>query len=156
MGESAFAARISMSLAAKTARTAEFLAREYLKMIEDGQVELPEKIRPEHLFLLAKIADTASNAVHKALQTERLRAGQPETIAGAHISALLVGATAEELKQVVTTGLLPARMMGLVDQPALSPIDVEPILTNSQKLGLTEEQRQGQEDESAGEEEDKS
>lgn len=126
--ESGMAARVSMSSAVYAARSVEAVARIFLEKIRNGEVEMPEKIRPEHVFLLAKMVDTSTNAVHKALQTERLRLGQPETIAGTQIAQIIVGATPAELEHIARTGSLPPRMMGMPTPPVpRDVIDVEPI-----------------------------
>jgi hypothetical protein len=113
------AARVSMSSATYAARAVEAFARIFLEKIRAGEVEVPEKIRPEHVFLLTKMADASANTVHKALQTERLRLGQPETIAGTQIAQIIVNATPAELEHIARTGSLPPRIMGM-PTPALS------------------------------------
>jgi len=124
--ESAMAARRQMASAGKAAQAVEALADAFLAKIEKGEWEIPEKIRPEHVFLLSKAADTIAGAVHKATQTERLRAGQPEQIVGAHITSLIVGATPEELRFIAEHGTLPPRLMGVSGQiTSLPVIDVD-------------------------------
>lgn len=123
--ETGVAARIAMSGAVNAARSIEALSALFLKKIQDGEIEIPDQIRPEHLFLLARAADTAAGAIHKAVQTERLRNGQPDAIVGQHIVALIADATPEELKIIAITGQLPPRLMGgpaPVKNHALPPV----------------------------------
>jgi hypothetical protein len=120
--ESGMAARVSMSTATYTARAVEAIARIFLEKIRNGDIEVPDKIRPEHVFLLTKMADASANTVHKALQTERLRLGQPETIAGTQIAQIIVNATPAELEHIARTGSLPPRIMGV--PPPQSPRDL--------------------------------
>lgn len=121
--ESGMATRVAASSAAYAARSVEAMARIFLDKIRKGEVEIPEKIRPEHVFLLTKMADGAANAVHKTLQTERLRLGQPETIAGTQIAQIIVNATPKELEHMAKTGSLPSTLMGV---PPPAPAKQDP------------------------------
>lgn len=125
--EAAMASRVAMSTAVKSARAVEKMADHFLQLIEAGEVEMPEKIRPEHIFLLTKAADTAAGTVTKAIQAEKASSGEPTEIAGAHITNLLFGATPDELRQVALTGNIPGRLLGILAQ-APKVIDVEPIV----------------------------
>lgn len=119
--ELGMASRVSMSLAVKSARAVEALAEQLLLRLEAGEIDLPDEIRPEHIFLLAKAADTAAAAVNKSVKTERLFNGQPEEVAGSHVVALIAGATPEELKLIAETGQLPLRLLGL-PEPLKGPV----------------------------------
>ena len=119
VAETTMATRLALSTATKGLRTAEFFAAQMLEKIQNGDFELPEKVRPEHIFLLAKAIDTANASVHKAIQAEKAVAPEKENVAGAQIAALLIGATPEEIRQIVSTGQIPPRLMGFnVPPPA--------------------------------------
>lgn len=120
--ESAMASRVAMSTAVKSAKAVEKMADIFLDLIEAGEIEMPEKIRPEHIFLLTKAADVAAGGIQKAIQAEKQTSGEPKEIAGAHITNLLIGATPDELRLVATTGQIPGRLLGLLSP---IPIDVE-------------------------------
>ncbi len=127
--ESAMASRVAMSTAVKSAKAVEKMADLFLDLIEAGEVEMPDKIRPEHIFLLTKAADTAAGSIQKALQAEKQSSGEPKEIAGAHITNLLIGATPEELRHVATTGMIPGRLLGLLS-PVPVDVEVTPVATS--------------------------
>ncbi len=122
--ESGMAARIAQSVAVKSARAVEKFIDKVADLIEQGEIELPEKVRMEHLLLLAKAADTAAGSIYKATQVEKLTLGEPDNIQGAHVAAILIGATKEEIEQVAMGGPLPKRLLGINTPDKF--IDVEP------------------------------
>jgi hypothetical protein len=124
LAESGMAARIALSTAVKSARVVEKFVDKVAELINQGEIELPEKISLQHLFMITKAADTAAGAIHKATQTERLSLGEPDNVAGAHVAAILIGATAEELKQVALGHGIPPRLLGIAPKDKI--IDVEP------------------------------
>lgn len=122
--EGGMAARIALGAATQAVRAAEVMGQMMLEKIAKGEVEMPDEIRPEHVYMLAKSVDVANSAVHRAIQVERARLGQPSDMAGQHIAAVMVGATVEELKYIAATGQLPPRIMGTAD-PALKAKAIE-------------------------------
>jgi len=135
--EGAMAARVATSVAVKSAKAIEMLADKFAEMIENDQIDIPDRLRPEHLLMLAKAADISAGAVHKALTAEKIVAKAPEEAAGSHITAMLVGATAEELRSVVLTGHLPPRLLGLDKKPVIDvasePSKTDVVTTQEQK-----------------------
>jgi hypothetical protein len=126
--EAGMATRIAQSTAAKAARVVSELADKYLEMIANGDIELPEKIRPEHILMLTKAADAAASAINKAAQADKLQNGEPEDVAGSKVTNLLIGANPEELRQIMITGNLPKRLLGLPEEPPKAiTIDVESV-----------------------------
>lgn len=121
------AARLASSITVKAAKNLEKLIDHYQELIEAGAIDLPDTLRPEHLFALIKASDIAAKAIHTALSTEKLVTGKEATVAGAQITNLLIGATPEELRQVALTGHLPPRLLGIdvIEKSSLpDPIDV--------------------------------
>jgi hypothetical protein len=114
-GEQSMAAREALSMATRTAKVVNTLAKRVQELMEGGKLELPDVATPQLIALLARTADIAASTVHKAIQIERLKSGEPEAIVGVQIGTALSTATPEELQEVIKTGLLPGRLMGLVD-----------------------------------------
>lgn len=135
------AAKMSMTVAMKSARAIEKLADHFAEMIEAGMIELPTAIRPEHLFMLAKASDTAVGALHKALASEKLIAEKPDIIAGTQITTLLIGATAEELRHVALTGQLPPRLLGIDDIKTIDVEEVKPVKIDDNVTDVTAEEK---------------
>lgn len=109
--EHGMAARVALSTAGKTAQAVEELADWALHKIANGEVELPEQLRLEHIMMLAKATDISTNAVFKAMQTEKLRNGEPIDIAHQNVLVLLQSASPEQLKHIAQTGNIPQDMM---------------------------------------------
>lgn len=151
--EKGVASRVGASLAVKMGRVVDEMAGRFLDMIESGDVEMPEKLRIEHIVALAKASQAVSKAIYDSAQTEQLLSGQPDDVAGIKITNLLIGANLDELKQVVETGNLPKRLLGIPeaissDRPVIT---VEPIESTDGRR--TEETEQFEEDRDLEEEE---
>ena len=123
--EHGMASRSAVATSVKTARLVEKLAEHFTEMFEAGEIEFPEKLRPEHVMMLAKMADAVNSSILKATQAEKLANGQPDEVAGTQVTNLLIGATLEELQEVVIRGKIPNRLLGLPDAlPKTIDVDV--------------------------------
>lgn len=125
--ESSMAARVAASVAVKSARAVEKFIDRFTELIDNNDIELPEKVRIEHIIALAKAADTAAGAIHKATQTEKLTLGEPDSVAGAHVAAILIGATKEEMRLVIETGNIPPRLLGIAAKEVMPVAEAEII-----------------------------
>jgi hypothetical protein len=151
--EKGVASRVGASLAVKMGRVVDEMASKFLSMIESGDVEMPEKLRIEHIVALAKASQSVTKAIFDSAQTEQLLTGVPDDVAGIKITNLLIGANLDELREVVETGNLPKRLLGIPeaissDRPVIT---VEPIEINDGRR--TEETEQSEADRNLEEEE---
>jgi hypothetical protein len=109
--EHGMGARVALATATASAEAVSSLAVHILDQIKDGEIDFPEKIRIEHIIMLAKAADIAAGAVYKAMQTEKLRNGEPTDIVGQQVLVFLQQASPEVLQGIVKTGTLPTELL---------------------------------------------
>lgn len=109
--EQAMAARITMDTALRSMRLSQALAIELMTKLESGQVTLPEEVTPRVIKQITASLDASAALVKKAIEIERLRAGEPEAALGIQIGILLERCTEEELSTVAISGQLPSRML---------------------------------------------
>lgn len=151
--EKGMGARVGASVAVKMGRIVETMASKFLDMIENDQVEMPEMVRLEHILALAKASQAVSKAIYDSAQTENLINGEPDDTAGIKITNLLIGASKSELQEVLETGNIPKRLLGLPETVNNNPlIDVEVTDTDAVDSG-TEGSEQQETDSDLGEEE---
>lgn len=142
--EKGMGARVGASVAVKMGRIVESMANKFLDMIENDEVEMPEKLRLEHILALAKASQAVSKAIYDSAQTENLVNGEPDDTAGIKITNLLVGASREELQELLETGNIPKRLLGLPESLPGKLIDLEVQNTDAVNTG-TESSEQSEE-----------
>lgn len=112
--EEAMAARYGLMSATMAAEATARLAHRTLTLIEEGKLNI-EEVTPKLIVQLTTAAGRAAEAVYKALQVERLRAGEPESVLGIRVGLLMDRADMDELRFVRDSGgRLPPRLVGLV------------------------------------------
>lgn len=133
--EKGMGARVGASVAVKMGRIVETMAAKFLDMIENDEIEMPEKIRLEHILALAKASQAVSKAIYDSAQTENLINGEPDDTAGIRITNLLVGASRGELQELLETGNIPRRLLGMPDVLPAKLIDVEVAKSDAADTG---------------------
>jgi len=109
--EQASAARITMSGAMKATQLSMRLAQEMVDRLDAGERLLPDELTPKVIGQIVKSMDISAGIVKKALEIEKLRAGEPEAQLGIQIGIMIEGCSLEELEVVASTGELPMRII---------------------------------------------
>lgn len=109
--EEAMAARLSMESAMTTMKANLAMATELLAKLERNEIGLKGDITPRILLQLTKSMDAATQIVHRAMDIERKRLGEPEQVLGIQIGMMLETLTEVELRQIYETGEIPFRIL---------------------------------------------
>lgn len=108
--EEAAASRLSLRTAASVSAMVSHLVECVLDNIENGSIELPKVLDAKTIALLARAADTSASAVERAMTIERKRLGQPESVLGIQVGALLNDVSDEELAWIIKHQQMPPRL----------------------------------------------
>lgn len=111
--DEASAARAVLRASLRIAQSLAITAEKTLKLVESGKITLEGELTIDHLLRLTRAVEGANNAVHRAMQIDRLRTGQPETVLGLQVGLMLDGLSDEELVRVRADEKLPARLLGM-------------------------------------------
>ncbi len=86
-----------------------------LEGVEQGRIEIPDKLDYRVLSSLAASADKLTSAMERAIKIERGRAGEPDSVVGVKIGVLLERCSDEELESMLESGKLPGRLSSAGD-----------------------------------------
>lgn len=111
--EQASAARISMAAALKGSQLANRMAEEMISKLDAGDTVLPDDITPKIVTQIISALNTSTEITKRAIEIEKMRAGEPEEALGIQIGIMLERCSDDELTYVCQTGSLPTR---IVDQ----------------------------------------
>jgi hypothetical protein len=111
--EEAMAARTTMKAAMSAMTLTSKVADELMKRLNNSETMLPEEMTTLNLAQLIKAMDNSASIAKKAMEIERLRAGEPEAVLGIQIGMMLERCNDDELEGVIETGTLPARILDL-------------------------------------------